>query len=136
MEKVKEHQESLDLNHPRDYIDCFLNKMEQEKDNPASEFNLRNLAACGSNLFVGGTETTSSTLRFGLLLLMKHPAVEGTSNTLRAMEGWGQGPGERRGDTGRYLLLFLWDAVQNPKQRAVHCGFIFIEQNPMMVLTG
>ncbi|XP_012859662.1 cytochrome P450 2C23-like [Echinops telfairi] len=76
MEKVKEHQESLDPNHPRDYIDCFLNKMEQEKDNPASEFNLRNLAACGSNLFVGGTETTSSTLRFGLLLLMKHPAVE------------------------------------------------------------
>ncbi|XP_075389841.1 cytochrome P450 2C23-like [Tenrec ecaudatus] len=76
LEKVKEHQESLDPNNPRDYIDCFLNKMEQEKDNPASEFNLRNLAACGSNLFVAGTETTSSTLRFGLLLLMKHPAVE------------------------------------------------------------
>ncbi|XP_045147370.1 cytochrome P450 2C23-like [Echinops telfairi] len=88
MEKVKEHQESVDPNHPRDYIDCFLNKMEQEKDNPASEFNLRNLATCGSNLFVAGTETTSSTLRFALLLLMKHPAVEGTSNTLRAMEGW------------------------------------------------
>ncbi|XP_076981845.1 cytochrome P450 2C23-like isoform X2 [Tamandua tetradactyla] len=76
LEKVKEHQKSLDQNNPRDYIDCFLSRMEQEKHNPESEFDLENLATCGSNLFAAGTETTSSTLIFGLLLLMKHPEVE------------------------------------------------------------
>ncbi|XP_004370084.1 cytochrome P450 2C23-like isoform X2 [Trichechus manatus latirostris] len=48
----------------------------QEKNNTESEFVLENLVTCASNLFAAGTETTSSTLRFGLLLLMKHPEVE------------------------------------------------------------
>lgn len=76
LEKVKEHQESLDPVNPRDYVDCFLSKVEEEKHNQKSEFDLENLAVCGSNLFTAGTETTSTTLRFGLLLLMKHPEVQ------------------------------------------------------------
>ncbi|XP_019491778.1 PREDICTED: cytochrome P450 2C23-like [Hipposideros armiger] len=76
LKKVKEHQESLDPSNPQDYTDCFLSKMEQEKHNPVSEFNLENLVTCGSNLFAAGTETTGITLKFGLLLLMKHPEVK------------------------------------------------------------
>ncbi|KAM5320642.1 cytochrome P450 2C23-like isoform 2-T2 [Glossophaga mutica] len=76
LQKVKEHRESLDQSNPRDYIDCFLTKMEQEKHNPMSDFHLENLVICGSNLFVGGTETTASTLRFSILLLMRHPEVQ------------------------------------------------------------
>ncbi|XP_026048121.1 cytochrome P450 2G1-like [Astatotilapia calliptera] len=74
--KIQEHKQTLDPSSPRDYIDCFLIRINQEKDNPSSEFNYDNLVSTVLNLFVAGTETTSSTLRYALSVLIKYPKIQ------------------------------------------------------------
>ncbi|XP_053117711.1 cytochrome P450 2C19-like isoform X2 [Hemicordylus capensis] len=74
--KVKDHEGTLDPNNPRDFIDCFLLKMEQEKHNPKTEFTRENLIMTAFDIFLAGTETTSTSLRYILMVLTEHPAVE------------------------------------------------------------
>ncbi|XP_008307034.1 cytochrome P450 2Y3 [Cynoglossus semilaevis] len=74
--RIQKHVETLDPSSPRDYIDCFLIKLNQEKDDPATEFHYDNLVGTVVNLFFAGTETTSSTIRYALNVLMKYPKVQ------------------------------------------------------------
>ncbi|EHH30059.1 hypothetical protein EGK_10643 [Macaca mulatta] len=55
-------------------LDDFIAKKEEK--NPNTEFYMQNLVLTALNLFIAGTETVSTTLRYGFLLLMKHPEVE------------------------------------------------------------
>ncbi|XP_069857402.1 cytochrome P450 2E1-like [Dipodomys merriami] len=76
LEKAKEHLQSLDLNCPRDVTDCLLVEMEKEKHSKEPVYTLESIAVTLADLFFAGTETTSTTLRYGLLILMKYPEIE------------------------------------------------------------
>ncbi|XP_008064117.1 cytochrome P450 2B6, partial [Carlito syrichta] len=72
---VEKHRETLDPSAPGDLIDAYLLRMEKEKSNANSEFNQRNLILNTLSLFFAGTETTSTTLRYGFLLMLKYPHI-------------------------------------------------------------
>uniref|UniRef100_A0A8D0HS06 Cytochrome P450 family 2 subfamily AH member 13 n=1 Tax=Sphenodon punctatus TaxID=8508 RepID=A0A8D0HS06_SPHPU len=69
LERIEMNRETLDSNHMRDFIDCFLIKLQQVR--AASTMSKTTV-----NLFFAGTETVSSTLRYGLRILLRHPEVE------------------------------------------------------------
>nr|XP_006128803.1 cytochrome P450 2H2-like [Pelodiscus sinensis] len=75
-ERVNTHKASLDPNCPRDFIDAFLIKVEEEQKNGDSVFTEECLVGSTVDLFVGGTGTSSITLYFGLLVLLKFPEIE------------------------------------------------------------
>uniref|UniRef100_A0A8B9YXQ6 Uncharacterized protein n=1 Tax=Buteo japonicus TaxID=224669 RepID=A0A8B9YXQ6_9AVES len=74
--KVAEHKATLDLEAPQDFVDAFLCRMEQ-KGNPRMAFRWDNMHAMAFGMFVSGTESTSITLRYCLMLLLEHPEVAG-----------------------------------------------------------
>lgn len=104
-EQIPQHQQTQQPGEPRDFIDCFLDQMEkvqagypkfypcrpprgarhmaaahlctQEQEDPESHFQEETLVMTTHNLFFGGTETTSTALRYGLLILPKYPEVAG-----------------------------------------------------------
>ncbi|XP_044059588.1 cytochrome P450 2F3-like [Siniperca chuatsi] len=78
MRKILEHQDTLEPSSPRDYIDCFLTRLSQEKHIPTTEFHYDNLVSTVLNLYLAGTETTSSTIRFALSVLIKYPKIQET----------------------------------------------------------
>ncbi|KAL8173109.1 UNVERIFIED_CONTAM: hypothetical protein K2H54_040152, partial [Gekko kuhli] len=73
-----EYLKELDVNDQRSFIDAFLIQQQEEKNkNERNEFfHNENLKGVVSNLFGAGMETTSTTLRWGLLLMMKYPEIQ------------------------------------------------------------
>uniref|UniRef100_A0A672RFM6 Cytochrome P450 2M1-like n=1 Tax=Sinocyclocheilus grahami TaxID=75366 RepID=A0A672RFM6_SINGR len=74
--QAKARINNVDPSCPQDLIDAFVLKIQEEKYNPDTEYHFDNLISLVWNLFSAGTETTSSTVRHALLLMMKHPDVQ------------------------------------------------------------
>ncbi|XP_055507621.1 cytochrome P450 2K1-like [Leucoraja erinacea] len=73
---INENDQTVDANSPRGFIDTFLLKQRQESGNPNTYFHENNLTYTTGNLFAAGMETTSTTLRWAMLLLMKYPNIQ------------------------------------------------------------
>ncbi|XP_068106955.1 cytochrome P450 2F2-like isoform X3 [Hyperolius riggenbachi] len=75
-EIVKSCQETLDPERPRHFVDCFLIRIEKEKNDPSSPFTSENLLYVLHSLFMGASDTVSTTLRHALLIFLKYPDAE------------------------------------------------------------
>ncbi|XP_033181765.1 cytochrome P450 2K1-like [Anabas testudineus] len=71
-------KETLNPQMCRGLVDVFLVQQQslEESGNTNSHFHDENLMTTVQNLFAAGTETTSTTLRWALLLLAKYPKIQ------------------------------------------------------------
>uniref|UniRef100_A0A7M4FIZ3 Cytochrome P450 2W1 n=1 Tax=Crocodylus porosus TaxID=8502 RepID=A0A7M4FIZ3_CROPO len=73
---IKTSRKDVDENNLRSYIDALLFK-QQEKNKSNSLFHDANVLASTLDLVMAGTETTSTTLQWAILLMMKYPEIQG-----------------------------------------------------------
>ncbi|KAM8960427.1 cytochrome P450 2K1-like [Pelodytes ibericus] len=73
---VSQHRVEYNASNISGFIDAFLMKQEQESTNQDTYFHNENLIYSVLDLFAAGTETTSTTLRWGLLLMIKYPEIQ------------------------------------------------------------
>ncbi|CAH2327937.1 cytochrome P450 2A5-like [Pelobates cultripes] len=75
-EQIVSHMETLDVESPRDFIDCFLIQMKKVNLLQGNVFSIENLMLTMFELFIVGTETTANTLYFSLLVMIKYPQIQ------------------------------------------------------------
>ncbi|XP_035667220.1 cytochrome P450 2J6-like [Branchiostoma floridae] len=76
-ELMIEHKNTFDPSNIRDFIDSYLLEMNrQDEEGPQEGFDENQLSHAISDLFVAGSETTSTTLRWALLYMVLYPEVQ------------------------------------------------------------
>jgi len=71
--EIEEHEATLDVDNPRDFIDTYLLEM---KNNPDPEFSKEQLVMIGHDLMSAGSETVATTMNWVILFLTIHPEVQ------------------------------------------------------------
>ncbi|XP_047243884.1 cytochrome P450 2K1-like isoform X1 [Girardinichthys multiradiatus] len=98
----------------RGFVDAFLVRKQnlEASGNKNSHFHNDNLLNTVANLFNAGTETTSTTLRWGLLLMAKYPKIQD-----QVQEEMRRVIGDRRVQVADRKSLPFTDAVIHETQR-------------------
>ncbi|XP_073481172.1 cytochrome P450 2K1-like [Aquarana catesbeiana] len=88
---ITNQKKKLDVNDQRSLIDAFLVKQKEEKPNPKLHFTDVNLVFLVSDIFAAGMESTSTVLRWGLLLMAKYPEIQkNVQNEIERVIGSGE----------------------------------------------
>ncbi|XP_008935943.1 PREDICTED: cytochrome P450 2D4-like, partial [Merops nubicus] len=73
---IAKHMETRDADCVRDFTDAFLKEMDKGKETEENGFNYNNLRLVTADLFVAGSETTSTTLRWAFLYMLLYPEIQ------------------------------------------------------------
>ncbi|XP_069510661.1 cytochrome P450 2C23-like [Ambystoma mexicanum] len=75
-EQIENHAITRQPDCPRDFIDSFLNKIDEEAKYPNTHFTLESLDNTIFNLFIAGTVATSVSLHWAIKLMLKYPEIQ------------------------------------------------------------
>ncbi|KAG8445806.1 hypothetical protein GDO86_010552 [Hymenochirus boettgeri] len=70
------HLKVLERDDQRGYIDAFLVKQLEEKENPNSYFHEMNLISILQTLFAAGTDTTIASIQYAISFMVKYPEIQ------------------------------------------------------------
>ncbi|XP_051809807.1 cytochrome P450 2J2-like [Acanthochromis polyacanthus] len=73
-EEVNDHKKTWDPSNQRDFIDCYLKEIQMGKAD--STIDEENLVVSVWDLFLAGTETTTTTMRWAFLYMVKYPEIQ------------------------------------------------------------
>eukprot|EP00058_Branchiostoma_floridae_P001850 XP_002587338.1 hypothetical protein BRAFLDRAFT_100536 [Branchiostoma floridae] len=75
-EKIKEHEETLDSDNIRDFIDAFILESKKRQGHGNSIFTEQEHTVIVYQMFLAGTDTTTNTLHWALLYMILHPDIQ------------------------------------------------------------
>ncbi|XP_048833580.1 cytochrome P450 2J2-like isoform X7 [Brienomyrus brachyistius] len=75
-EEIAKHKKDWDPSDPRDFVDAYFGEMDKMAADSEAGFNTETLLICTLDLFEAGTESAATTLRWGLLFMMKYPEIQ------------------------------------------------------------
>merc|ERR1711923_265447 len=70
---ISNHEDTLDVNNPRDYIDMFLIEAAETKNPLLTKDNLMSICL---DLFIAGSETTSNSIMWDLAFMVTYQGVQ------------------------------------------------------------
>ncbi|NXA51146.1 CP2J6 protein, partial [Nothocercus julius] len=74
--EIERHKEKRKTEENQDFIDLYLDQIAQTKGDADATYDEENLIQTVFDLFLAGTETTATTLRWALLYMMLYPEIQ------------------------------------------------------------